>query len=167
MNLVPFENFQITTKLDPAAARSRLAEEVGPAGSLFSSYTRSSGPIRYFSSFIMNEQFEIRRNINCRNSFLPQMTGTITKDMFGSKIHIKMRPHGVVVAFMTFWLSAAFLAGVAFLIMSVVKNSFTIRHLIPFGMFLFGYALATGSLKFESIRSKEKLIQLVDSQIER
>jgi hypothetical protein len=152
MNFVPIENFQITTKLDPLAAQSKLAEEVGPA--------------RYFSGFIMNQQFEVRRNINYRNSFLPQVTGTITKDMFGSKILVKMRPQGFVVAFITLWLSAALLAGVAFLIMSVVKSSFTIGHLIPFGMFLFGYALATGSFKFESIRSKEKLIQLVDGQIE-
>lgn len=32
-------------------------------------------------------------------------------------------------------------------------------------MVLFGYGLAAGSFKFESIKSKEKLIEIVDGQM--
>jgi len=47
----------------------------------------------------------------------------------------------------------------------LLSDQRTTDELIPFALFLFGYALATVSFKYESISSKNYLVELLEGEI--
>ena len=63
------------------------------------------------------------------------------------------------------WLGFALIFGIGFLIQETNKGPFKIVDLVPFGMFLFGYLLSLGGFKYESIKARNKLVELLNGEI--
>jgi len=166
MNFLPFEHFSIVTSLSPAQAQERLEQEVS-ADTGFSFNKLFSSPDKYFSGYVANGTFEIKRIINYRNSFLPVIKGSIEFDIDGSRIQVKMQPHILVIVFMCIWLSGTLIGGLAFLTQQLHSSSnFDVTALMPFGMFIFGYLLAMGGFKYEVPKARIKLVELLGGSLE-
>lgn len=165
MILLPYENFYIITKLKPEEVDSKLQQEVSPPRPIFNFSLFSSSQNTYFEGYAANGTFEIKRAINYRNSFLPQIKGTIEAWPGGSRVHIKMSMMILVTIFMCFWLSFAAIAGFAFLNQEINKEHYSAGDFAPFGMFFFGYALAMGGFKYESRKAKAFLMEMLDGKI--
>jgi len=165
MNFLPFENFYIITSLNPEQVQECLQQEVEPSNgfSFKSLFSSSSG--KYFSGYAINGVFEFKRVISYRNSFLPQIKGSTEAWINGSRVHVTMRMHIAVIIFMCMWLGGVGLAGVGILLQSLSKGGFESAEFIPFGMFLFGYALSTGGFKYESSKARNKLVELLNGEI--
>ncbi|HAL82093.1 MAG TPA: hypothetical protein DCO83_07545 [Mucilaginibacter sp.] len=165
MKFLPYENFYIITRLRPDEAESRLQQEVSPGNGSFFNFFRSTFTT-YFEGYAVNGRFEFKRNINYRNSFLPQIKGTIENGPGGSRVHVKMNMLVFVTIFMCFWLGATGLAAIALITRQFERGQLTAADFVVFIMFLFGYGLTMGSFKFESLKAKSYLVELLDGEID-
>lgn len=130
-------------------------------------YDRLVSVIRTDKTYVgewTNNTFNLKRNINYRNSFLPQIKGEICKETNETLIMVKMRLHFVVLIFISFWLIITSCACIL-AIYAIVKSGFEMFYLTPFGMFLFAYLLTLTSFKSESIRSKNDFQQIFAAEI--
>lgn len=122
-----------------------------------------------YQGTINSESFNIYRNIDYRNSFLPQIKGRFFDDYNATKIEITMQLHTFVLAFMSMWLALALLfCGI--IISDIVKSGIPISnlgmfHLIPFGMLLFGFLLAYIPFTIECRISEKDLQSILDAEI--
>lgn len=100
--------------------------------------------------------------INYRNSFLPQIKGTIQKGNYGTQIEVTMKLHVFVFVFLLFWCGF-----VMFFLISLclVQQKISVFFLVPVGMLLFVYALTMFGFKTESKESKEFLKKSFESEI--
>lgn len=156
MKFLPYEHLKIKTRLSADEARKRLADTIEPKR--FRRWFEANH--KPYQGNMEGCDFEISPIIHYRNSFLPIIKGEIQSEMSGSSVHITMRPHGFVIAFMILWLGGVgffFLIMLASFISSMTQNNIRDASvlLIPGGMFAFGYALLLGGFKFESIKSKQ------------
>src|SRR5258708_29873212 len=92
MNIFPYENFYITTKLKPIEVQNRLQEAVRPDSGYVISFRGSypAGANSPFKGYAINGVFGFKPNIIYRNAFLPQIKGSTEPHGEGSRIHIKM-----------------------------------------------------------------------------
>ena len=165
MKFLPYERLKIKTRLSADEARKRLNDAIEPKR--FRRWSEANH--KPYQGNVEGSYFEISRIIHYRNSFLPIIKGEIQPEMSGSSIHITMRPHGFVIAFMIFWLGGVgffFFAMLVSFISSTTQSNIgdASSLLIPGGMFAFGYALLFGGFKFESIKSKEFLRDLLQAE---
>jgi hypothetical protein len=166
MNLLPYDKLCIITSLSPAEVQKQFQSNVSPKPgwsfkTLFAN-TRNT----YFTGAVDNVQFEITRIIQGRNSFLPIIKGHTEPWLNGSRIYVNMRLQLFVAVFMCLWLGGVGLGGVGLLISGLMSGHFSPAMLIPFGMFVFGYAMMIVSYSFERNKAKKLLLQIVDGQID-
>jgi len=165
MNFLPFENITYKTKLSEIDVVTRLHESVEPSKTFRFTFFGGGSSMPYEGE-IGNGYFEIKRIIGYRNSFLPQIKGTISRDTHGTTINVKMRLNMFVIVFLVIWFSGVGLGFVALLSSSLGEKEFDLTALIPLGMLLFAYLLSMGGFKFESHKSKKDLAEIFDGQIE-
>jgi len=77
-----------------------------------------------------------------------------------------MRLHAFVIVFMFIFFGGTGIGCLAVLPIMFIIPDFEPFTLAPFGMLIFGYAIATGGFKYESIKSKKYLAQLFEAEIE-
>jgi hypothetical protein len=77
-----------------------------------------------------------------------------------------MTPPLLATIFMSCWLGIIGIAGIAMLFQNLGKQPFDASLLIPAGMFLFGYGISFGGFKFESIKARAKLLELLEGELE-
>ena len=159
IRLFPYESLAIDSPLSVADALQRLQDAVCPERS-FSQKLFGPVPLESYTGEITRQKFCIRRIISYRNSFLPEIVGEIVPVADGSIIYVKMRLKPAIIAFMTLWLGGVGLFCLAVLWVILFRREFSPPMLIPFGMFLFGYALVLGGFTFESRRSKSDLDEI-------
>jgi hypothetical protein len=166
MKFLPYENFYISTPLKPLEVHEQLEKEIEiPKGfNLRNIFYNSSD--RYFTGHVANGSFELKRIINSRNSFLPEITGTIEPTFEGSCVHVKMNLDLVAGAFMSIWLITTFLVGTGFIISETINGIIEWTELIPVMMFLFGYLVPMGKFKFQAIEAEDKLLEILNGKIE-
>jgi len=166
MNLLPYDKFCIVSSLKPTEVQEQLQSEVGPTAgfSFINMFSRSDG--KFFEGFAVKGNFEFKRGIQYRNSFLPMIKGHTEGWLNGSRVYVKMRLQPVVVVFMCVWLVAVGTAGIGVLTESIANNQFSPDVLIPLGMFTFGYALVMGSYTYERNKAKDKLLEMLAGQID-
>jgi hypothetical protein len=165
---LPFENYVLTTKLSVDEVLNRLSSSIEKKqGFSFSALSRSH--TKPYTGQITGTTFTMSRNINYRNSFLPEITGQINTYPGQTQVNIKMRPVIFVLVFISLWLGIVglvcigiILAGI-FQFRQVLQNGFSPMLFIPFGMFVFGCLLAYFAFKGESKNSKEFLAKLLES----
>jgi hypothetical protein len=117
---------------------------------------------RAFEGNLRGNEFEIKRIINYRNSFLPIVNGRIDTVGNTTRLTVHMRLHTVVIVSMTIWMSFVAL----FFVLGLLKSGNSDgRLIIPLGMLSFGYALTMGGYLFESERTKKILTEIVKGRI--
>jgi hypothetical protein len=165
---LPFENYVLTTKLSVDEVLNRLANNIENKQDFnFSNLSRTYS--KAYTGQIIGTTFTMTRNINYRNSFLPEINGQITTYLGQTQVNIKMRPMIFLLVFISLWLGIVglvcigiLLAGI-FQFKQVIQNGFSPMLFIPFGMFAFGCLLTYFAFKGESKNSKEFLARLLES----
>ena len=169
---LPFEKFVITSKLSSEEVMKRLTDNLEPKRKGIGSYFNIKSSKPYFGVLTENK-FEIHRIINYRNSFLPQIKGTVSSYLGETEISIYMRPAKVVIGFMIFWLGIVGVICMAIIINllqrlnEIMNHKITPGAFIPFIMFVFGYLLIYFGFKVESKKSKAFLINLFEGTVKR
>lgn len=166
MKYLPFENIIYTTPLDIDEVKQRLERILEPKKVFRIKELFSRTYQRPYCGTITGNSFRITRRIIYNNAFQPQIKGEIEKDLYGVRLHVKMRLHPLVLVFMSIWLGITAIICLATLVFIVMNDHFEPMTLIPFGMLIFGYALMLGGFKYESIKSKSDLAQLWEASME-
>ena len=161
MAFLPFERYNIFTQLSIDEIRERLDLNIEPTKP-FTLFPSESNNDAMYEGSVYGNQFSMQRKIGYRNSFNPQIKGTIITEEKSNHIHIVMTMHPAVMIFMGIWLSGALFAAVAAFISELQKEHFEPATLLVLLFFVFGYCLATGGFKYESNKSKRFLDQLFD-----
>jgi hypothetical protein len=159
MTFLPFETIVIETPLTKEETISNLTKSIEPEKT-FRFFNKSD--TKDFEGQLRGNEFEIKRIISYRNSFLPIIKGRLQTIGTGTRVTVNMRLHVAVMVFMAVWFGFVGLFFVASLLGSE-DNSDTI--LFPLGMLFFGYALTMGGYLFESYRTKEILIAITKGRI--
>src|SRR6188474_594186 len=103
MDFLPYRKIELCSPLPVSEVVRLLENAVEPRRWL--RWGASHCP---FEGTVTEFAFDIRRIISYRNSFLPQIRGTISQDAAGSRISVTMQLHVTVAAFMTVWLGFVF-----------------------------------------------------------
>ncbi|PYF74416.1 hypothetical protein [Pedobacter nutrimenti] len=163
MNLLPFENIYYKTKLKAEEVICRLNEHVGPEKPLLSSIL-VTGSDKPYEGEIYGKQFQIRRIINYRNSFLPRISGVVKEEAGETQIFVKMRLHLFVMVFLSVF--CVFLIGISVLIFCKEDGVIFPWTLVPIAMLLFAFTMTVGCFKVESKRSKKDLKEIFEAETE-
>jgi hypothetical protein len=164
MKFLPAENITYKTKLKEEEILKRLSDNVEPE-KMFRFGMFFGGSTKPYEGQINRQEFDIKRIIGYRNSFLPRINGIIERDYDGMTIKVKMRLHVLVIAFLCVWCSFVGLACIIVLIHVLGSSEFNPMTLIPFGMLIFVYALTMRSFKYESNKSKRDLQRILEAEI--
>ncbi len=170
----PSRQLVLTSPLTPQDATAKLKSQVAPLSGwkdriMPSGWVRGGG---FMGAVNDDGSFDIRRDINYRNSFLPFIKGSITADGAGSRIDLRMAMHKAVLVFMSFWLAfTSFMLGVFIyaahnhtLVTKPPGTAPEIGVLIPFGMLLFGLALPYVCFIPEANKAEKFLIDTLQAQ---
>lgn len=117
-----------------------------------------------FEGKITDKGFEISRIIFYRNSFLPVMIGEVRDQSFGSEIDLTLRMNWLVIVFGILWMGIVSVICISILIFTVFSGEVESMLMMPFGMWLFGAVLFLGGFKFESVRSRKRLMDLLNAE---
>lgn len=156
MRLLPYRRFELQSPLSVTQVTQALSDSGEPKR-----WIRLGTADRPFEGTVTASGFQIQRNISYRNSFLPQVTGTVTPEGSGSRISITMKLHSVVLIFLLVWsgvlASICVAVGVSFIAGSVEGTA----ALAPFGLFLLASLVITGSFAYEARKATELLTSLL------
>lgn len=160
MKYLPFERITYTTDQTGKEVIEKLNEFVEPKKFGF-----GNRHIKEYEGSVTHNSFEINRIINYRNSFLPQIKGTIDTSNAGTQIDITMKLHVFVLVFLIFWCSFATMFFVGMCTKAVQDREVSVMLLIPLLMLLFVYILTMFGFKTESKKSKEFLRKSFEARI--
>lgn len=157
MKYLPFERITYKTNLSEQEVLTRLSGFVEPK-----KFGLGRNPIKEYEGSVNSNSFEIQRVIKNRNSFLPQISGTIQKNNGETQIKIIMKLHWVVFVFLIFWCGFVVLFLIGILVMEDLKS---LEFFLPMFMLLFVYALTMYGFKSESKKSREYLKKSFEAEI--
>lgn len=131
---------------------------------------RFRGGTKVFQGNVYDSNFTISRIILYKNSFLPQIKGSINTDTDSTTIGIKMYLHPFVIVFMILWFLVVtvgcFASAIAFVNSLNQGNAFRPEVLIPFGMLAFGICLCTVPFWIEVKKARNELDRIFNSNSE-
>lgn len=164
MMFLPYERFVIKTHLDPNTVLSKIdsiAERPTDRFSLF--YTNEGKP---YLGNLKDNCFELNRYIHFRNSFLPVIKGRVNLDVHGSIIMVTMRLSICVIIFLSVCLGEIVYGSFSRLVETIQSGEFATVDLVvhPFGLLLFLYLFTMIFFKYESLKSKFFLTDLLEAQ---
>lgn len=164
MKFLPYEHIIYKTRLKEEEIIRRLSDCIEPEKTFRIRFIgiRSKKP---YEGEINGLSFRMNRIINYRNSFLPRITGVIEKEFDGLRINVKMRLHIFVLVFLCVWCVGVGLGSLVFLTLAINHLVHVPMALIPLGMLVFSYLLTMGAFKFESIKSKKYLQEILEAEI--
>jgi hypothetical protein len=163
-DFLPYENYILITKLSPKIVMDKLQAQVQAERSIYKSVSPKN---LLYEGRCADNSFKIKKIINYRNSFLPNITGNVYTELGETHIHIKMQPHTFVLVFMGVWLSGVSFGCIVTLISTVLNfaaNGFNAVLFAPCGMLAFGLTLFIGGFKSESVGTKVFLKQLFEAE---
>lgn len=169
MKFFPYEKYYIISPLKPAEAEKKLQASIyipeiengSSVGFKYDVYSR-----KYFKGFAMYNSFKIEPDINYRNSFAPDIIGSIKPYISESRIQVKMKLTGLAVGFMSIWFGFLVIAFLSIIIKDLLAAKFEVTIIQICIFFLFGYCLVLGSFKYESIRCQKILLEIFEGEIE-
>ena len=144
--LIPYQTFEIKTRLGQEAARQKLQEIVEPRKLMRFGLSRSHN---LFEGEIEGTSFKISRIIHYRNSFLPILVGQIQDDLDASTLRITARPHWFVTLFWVFFAIAVTAGGL------ISGDPSELWVILP--VFFFFYVVPTAAFNFELYKSQKVL----------
>jgi hypothetical protein len=155
---LPYRKLELQSTLSAAVAMQILADAVEPKR-----WFRLGPGMRPFEGTVAGLAFDMRRIMSSRNSFLPQIRGTITPNSGGCRISLTMRLHLGTMLFMVVWLAG--LLVVAFGFASAAFNGAEVWvATLPLGMLLFVWGLSAGAFSLEARKAEELLTFLLDAR---
>jgi len=116
-----------------------------------------------FEGELKNNEFEIKRIIRYRNSFLPLIKGRVENSGDGTRLIIEMRINVSAALFMTIW--CGFLAlGISWTI--IFQDDYEPDSIgIPIAMLVFGYVLVMSGYLYEARKAKDLLLSITQGRI--
>lgn len=160
MKYLPFERIIYRTNLTQQEIIKRLSDFVEPKTFSFGKKT-----IKDYEGSVDTDSFDISRVINYRNSFLPQIYGTIQKNNDRTEIQVTMSLNGIVFLFTIVCCLMATFSFVIVLMKGIRDKEITVEFFIPLIMLLFMYGLTMVCFKIESKKSKEYLKNIFEAEI--
>lgn len=112
---------------------------------------------------VKENSFKMKRKINYRNSFLPQITLTLNTNN-SNLVNIVMKLHSFVLIFMLIWLAFVAFFGVITII-NISYEELDQFSLIPFFMFVFGLLMLYVPFSLESAKSRRDLLRVLDAEV--
>jgi hypothetical protein len=162
---LPLENIIFKTKLSKEEVIQNLKNHIEAQKSFgFGSHKHNYS--KPYIGEIVGNNFEIKRVIDYRNSFLPTIKGEVYSELDGTKIKINMKPPTFILTFMSIWFGGVLIGCLASLI-SLITSKFSPFFFIPFVMLFFGIVLVYGTFKSESATSKKDLMKFLEAEIEK
>jgi hypothetical protein len=155
MRLLPYRKLSLRSALSAEAAGQALAKQV--EAKRWFRFGSGSAP---FEGSVSGSSFEIQRIIQYRNSFLPQITGTIRAEALGCSIAVTMRLHPFVLAFSAIWLSGVAAVGGMFGLSALAGGSLDLWMLGPLGMLMLVTTMIVGGFGLEARRAETLLIEI-------
>lgn len=163
---MPFYRFQIESTLPAQTVLQRIRtlvrEKPGFWQSIKESFGKRPDDCPPFIGKVEGDAFCMYRDIRYRNSFLPQVRGSVVSTSRGSRVLITMYLHPLVALFVLFWLGAV---GAGSLAAFSSQNGNTGLALIPAGMFLFGIVLTVGAFYPEALKARRILEQSIEPEL--
>ncbi|AZB25527.1 hypothetical protein KB553_22560 [Chryseobacterium rhizoplanae] len=159
MKYLPFERIIFNTNLPEQEVMTRLLDFVEPKK--FFSWKH----IKDYEGSVDTNSFDISRVIKYRNSFLPQISGSIQKNNYGTQIQVTMKLHIFTFFFLIVWCLMASSFFMMILIKEIEDQKITGFFLIPLIMLLFMYGMTMAGFKIESKKSKEYLRKAFEAEI--
>ena len=159
---LPTENLIYHTSLSPEEVVQRLGEHVR---------MRRQGPSvastsdTYKGSVSVNT-FKISRIIHSRNSFLPQIKGTIIPKTHKTEIQIAMLLAPEVIVFLAIWCGFVLFALGGLIYDAIQNEGITLFTFIPLAMIPFAYVISMLGFKLESSRSQKFFQKLWEAEME-
>jgi hypothetical protein len=120
-----------------------------------------------FEGEISIESLRLRRVINNRNSFLPQIRGRIIATTSGSIVEGTMRLHPVVLGFMIIWFALLFDFSSSAWIDMVSQRVWQPGALVSLVMFVFAWTLMSVAFTVEANKAKASLVEILASPDQR
>ena len=151
MNLLPVRVVPLVSDLPPAGLAGLLRGLVG------------EGPAAPFAGAVTADGFVITRMKEFRSTVMPHLRGSfVAKPSGGTGVLLRLRPPGVVIAFMGIWL--AFLAAVAAIIVAAHARDASRSLLVllaPAGLGAFSWFLMTAVFDADARWAVECLVESV------
>jgi hypothetical protein len=144
MQLLPYRRYELVSAKTQWEVEAAMRAAVEPKR-----FFGFGAPPRPFEGEVGDGTFDVQRAISYRNSFLPQIRGKISAAPGGSRIAVTMRLHPFVLVFMTIWLGGVG-ASCLLVLATELRKGDSALAVGPAIMFVFGWALATGSFNFEA-----------------
>jgi hypothetical protein len=166
--ILPFENYLLKTNLSADEVLGRIKNSIENKKPFRFSILKDDYTKPYTGQ-IIGRTFKMTRNINYRNSFLPNIYGQITSFLGITTVKIKMRPNMIVLAFISLWLGTVglicitILFGVLFKSKFIAKDTPLIALFMPFLMFATVYLMTYFGFKVESKKSKKFLDEILEN----
>jgi hypothetical protein len=157
MKLLPKQKYVIITKLPKAEVVKRLREKAGPKRR--KNFVRVDRNI--FLGHVSDDAFALLIHKNYRNSWTPQMSGTISEKGSATEISLTLALNPLIIAFTAVFVLCGLVAFVVFLIAddSDYLNWFLIfLVLVPYGLAWFGFHL-------DANKSITALTGLIDGRV--
>ena len=120
-------------------------------------------PEKPYTGRLYGNQFTIRRWVDRKNSFLPQIDGILLEKLEGTEVRISMQLPELIKAFLIGWNSMAFIFGVLFLFMPLEETILHGLKILPFAFIGFFYLIVKSTTEHEmddSQRDFEKLLEV-------
>lgn len=141
---MPIQWFAFDVDAPAEVVMDRLRASTGPPRSRVLPLRGSVGAL----------DFDLERAIHYRNSFLPQMHGTVADTGAGSRVSVTMHVHPVVAAMFGVWLAGV----LAFCALAANGTpGLAGEEAGLYGMLAFGLALALGGYGVEAVWSRRAL----------
>ena len=158
MEFIPYQRLTITTDLSREEVVSRMKERVGPTKR--DNFVRVDKNI--FSGRLGNDRFELRLIKNYRNSWTPEVTGTITGKDDTTELIVTLKSNIFAIVFTAVFI----LIGLSMLVYQIVDFS-------DFGSFdwmtllfiLFPYGLCWFGFNLDADKSIDGLIKITKGAI--
>lgn len=157
MPLLPYDTLVIESPLPVAEALGRLQAATGPVR-----WMRFGAPAYAFEGEVTEDEVRIRRAIGYQNSFLPRIEGRLEPAARGSRLSATMEMNSPVTIFMGLWMAVAVTISLPMLVLALVSDPPVAMVLVPVGMLLGGWALASGAFTLESHMARAHLTQLLE-----
>lgn len=164
MKLIPSDQIDIISPHTKAEVEYRLKENIQPKRGIEIRLTKPKNQ-KAFEGVLTQNGFQIQRVINGKNSFLPQIKGTIQGGINGTKVQIDLTIHRFVIVFMTIWLSmiSFFLIGTVYGI--ITQDTNPVFAIVPLIMIAFGIGMVHFGYSSEKQKSVDELKRILEGRI--
>ena len=163
MKIFPSDRVELISSLSKEEVEKKLRENIQPKRGIELRLTRPKNQ-KAFEGTLFGDSFQIQRVIHGRNSFLPQINGTLKEGANGTKILMDLKIHGFVIVFLAFWLGGVGLTLIGAIYAMVTQGVKPVFVVVPLVMFAFGVGLAYFGFNTEKEKSISELKKIVDGR---